>query len=293
MLPADDIAARLRAAAPTAGPHLAADIRPAVRLATWPIDERNLPAGASKYGGSADLPRGTAWPSWTNRQGQLRPMIFFAQVDLAEAAKAAPGPLGLPGDGLLSFFADYAVDGVDGILGLYSWEQAGVAVIHSPAGSDLQRTRSPVPPQPSAALAMIPMWTWPEHPPDGVDLPDVEFDALDALDQAYQAELRQAAGQWRIEGRHQLGGHARFIQHAVEEEVVQAINGCFDAGGFDHDRWNASKDQVKDWRLILQVDSDSGLDLMWGDVGTLYWEARRADAAAGQWHRPAFNFQCS
>ena len=289
---ADEIAARLIAASPTGGPHIAANLMPAIRLATWPIDEKKLAVGSSKYGGGADLPKGVPWPSWTDRQGRRRPMIFFAQIDLAVAAQAAPAALDLPTSGLLSFFADYAVDGVDGIIGLYSYEQEGVVVIHSQAGTDLQRQKSPVKPQPSAALAMVPMWSWSHVLPDDVDLPDAEFNALDALEQTYNQELRSVAGQWHVNGLHQLGGHANFIQHPVEEEVVQAVNGCFDAGGFDRARWEASKDQVKEWRLVLQIDSDSGLDLMWGDAGMLYWAARRADAAAGRWNRPAFNFQC-
>jgi uncharacterized protein YwqG len=289
----EEIAARLTAASPIAGPRIAANLMPAVRLATWPIDEKKLAVGASKYGGGADLPKGMAWPSWTNPQGRRRPMIFFAQIDLAAAAKAAPAALDLPADGLLSFFADYALDGVNGILGLYSYEQQGVAVIHSHAGTILQRQKSPVKPQPSAALAMIPMWSWSHVLPHDIDLPDGDFDALDAFERTYNDELSKLAGQWHIKGQHQLGGYATFIQHPVEEEVVQAINGCYDAGGFDDARWAASKDQVKDWRLILQIDSDSGLDAMWGDAGMLYWAARRADAAAGQWNHPAFNFQCS
>ncbi|HET7419325.1 MAG TPA: YwqG family protein [Candidatus Dormibacteraeota bacterium] len=292
-MPPDDLQARLIAASPSAGRYIADSIRPALRLATWPIDEKNLKVGVSKYGGSADLPRGAGWPSWTNPQGKRRPMIFFAQVDLAEAARVAPAPMGLPESGLLSFFADYAVDGVDGILGLYSYEQQGVAIVHSPAGADLRRMKSPVKPQPSAALAMLPAWSWVHETPADVDLPDVEFDALDAFEHDYENELRRSAGQWHVNGRHQLGGHATFIQHPVEEEVVQALNGCYDGGKFDRDRWKAVAHQVKDWRLILQVDSDSGLDLMWGDAGMLYWEARREEAAAGRWDRPAFNFQCS
>ena len=285
--------ARLIAASASAGQYMADSLQPAIRLATWPIDEKNLKTGASKYGGSADLPRGMQWPAWTNPQGERRPMIFFVQVDLADAAKAAPAPLGLPDSGLLSFFADYSVDGVEGIMGLYSYEQKGIAVIHSQAGTELQRMKSPVNPQPSAALAMIPMWTWAHEAQEGMRLSREEYEALDVLEQTYEGEILKLAGQWRLDGRHQLGGHANFIQHPVEEEVVQTTNGCFDAGNFDHAKWEASKDQVKDWRLILQIDSDDTLDLMWGDAGMLYWAARREDAAAGRWDRPAFNFQCS
>ena len=288
---AEGIAARLAASIPNVWPHLAAAMKPALRLGTWPIDDAHLALGASKFGGKPDLARGADWPAWNDRSGHRRPMKFFTQVDLAAATKAAPGPLDLPAAGLLSFFADFDRDGE--ISGLYSWEQQGARVIYTPAGTDLQRFDSPVPPLTSAALAMVPMWSWPQDPPAGVDLTDGEFDALESLDREYEVELRGIAGQWHLDGRHQLGGHARYIQHPVEEEVVQAVNGVFDAGSFDHASYEATKDQAKDWRLILQLDSDSGLDVMWGDAGTIYWEARHADASAGVWNRTAFNFQCS
>jgi uncharacterized protein YwqG len=289
----DEVRNRIIASAPAAGPSIAAHLMPAVRLVTWPIADDRLPLGASKFGGRPDLQRGTPWPAWQNRSGSTRPLRFFAQVDLAAAAQAAPAPLDLPVSGLLSFFADFDQEDDSGISGLFSWEQPGAAVIHSPADVELQRLESPVPTLGSAAFAMVPAWTWPQEPPSEIELADAEFDALDELDRAYESHLQGVAGHWRLDGRHQLAGHARHIQHPVEEEVVQARAGCFDSGDFDRARWEAAKSQVPDWRLILQIDSDDGLDVMWGDVGTLYWAARRDDARADRWDDAAFNFQCS
>lgn len=64
-------------------------------------------------------------------------------------------------------------------------------------------------------------------------------------------------------------------------------------GSFDHAKWEQVADQVDDWRLLLQIDSDDTIEAMWGDVGTIYWMARNEDLAFGRWENGMFNFQCS
>jgi hypothetical protein len=192
------------------------------------------------------------------------------------------------------FFADFGEGESGGIIGLYADEQAGCRVLYTPPGTQLERRRSPVSTLPIAALLAVGAWTRPQDPPAGMELTDDEIDSLDELDNAYDYALSGLvpAG-WTLSGRHQVGGHARYIQHPVEEEVVQAIGGCWVRGrSFDLKRWEAVKDQVADWRVVLQIDSDDDLGLMWGDVGTIYWAARRADIARGEWSGAMFNFQC-
>ncbi len=208
--------------------------------------------------------------------------------------RAAPAPLGLPDSGLLSFFVDFDMDG-DGIVGLYPWEQAGSTVLHTPAHVELVRRAPPANPLPAGVFAPRPAWTWSHASLGSADLSDEEYDRLDELEMAYERELAASVPSgWALTGRHQLGGHARYIQHPIEEEVVQAVAGCFAAASnFDHGKWNRVKHQVAEWRLLLQIDSDDTLDVMWGDVGTLFWAARQADIDAGRWDAGMFNFQCS
>jgi uncharacterized protein YwqG len=280
--------------APTAGGYVAASLLPAVRWAIKREPDAAMDLGQSKFGGAPDLPAGSTWPMWTNRDGERRPLQFFAQLDLASATAAAPAPLGLPPDGLLSFFADFGLNG-EGITGLYPWEQEGARIIHSPSDVRLSRCSLRMEPLPSAQLAPVGIWTWDATPPADQEMTDAEFDALDALDQQMEAELRSLVPRGcELSGRHQLGGHAKYIQHPVEEEVVQALAGCFaGSGGFDSSAWERARPQVREWRTILQLDSESHLEVMWGDVGTLWWAARHEDVAADRWDAAMFNFQCS
>ena len=48
-----------------------------------------------------------------------------------------------------------------------------------------------------------------------------------------------------------------------------------------------------DWRLLLQLDSDDGVDFMWGDAGVLYFWIREADARAMRFDRVWLVLQCA
>ena len=283
----DEVEAKLINASPTAGTALIARLRPAVRLIASPMQDQRIPVGATKFGGRPDLPRDFAWPSWRNPQDEVRPLSFYAQISLDEINTAAPAPLGLGAAGLLSFFCDYAYDGLNGITGLMSWEQPGCRIIHSLA-TGLVRYESQAMEWPSGSLAAFPIWTRPASIP-GVKLPDSEFDGLDAFDRAYESSIAGSS----TSARHQAGGHAMFIQHPVEVEVVQALFASDEHGRVDPERWKAARVRVPEWRVVLQIDSDNGLDVMWGDAGMLYWAARQEDIDQDNWTNAMFNFQCS
>ncbi|GIL34228.1 DUF1963 domain-containing protein [Phycicoccus sp. DTK01] len=50
--------------------------------------------------------------------------------------------------------------------------------------------------------------------------------------------------------------------------------------------------EAERWELLIQVDSDDDLDMMWGDVGTLYWLSRTGDAANDDPTAISFTWQC-
>jgi uncharacterized protein YwqG len=244
----------LRQQCPTIGERVIAALEPCVVLEVAGIGD--VAVGGSKLGGAPDMPKDMDWPAW-----EKGPLTFLAQIDLS----ALGVDTDLPSTGRLLFFAD-----VDRCFGLYPEDRDGFRVMWTdahveprPAPADVEefacgrltpRPRVSIPPLGSRAVDL-----------HDVDVPDEEADALE--------EIRE---QWGVYETHQLLGHAAFIQHPIEEEVVQAIHGCFSGSTrFDTDTWKRVEHETADWRLLLQIASDGKLDYMWGDAGLLYFAIRR------------------
>lgn len=268
---------------------LVAGARPAVVFATRRLQpDEPVPAGISRFGGVPDLPDDRDWPIWRpGGSGPSRPLMFFAQIALSEVAPLTDLPL--PDAGVLSFFSDF--DGSGGV-GLYADDRDGSRVLHLPGGLTPRATPESLPVLAAAVLQPIVATTIPE--PDDIDLDDDGYDAYDAAEQALRARVAGAVPPgWTLGGLHQLGGHPRSIQNWVGEEAVQAARGVYRrSGGFDHVRWEAVRHEVADWRLLLQLDSDEALEVLWGDAGSLYWVAPLDRVSARDWDEVRFVFQC-
>lgn len=88
--------------------------------------------------------------------------------------------------------------------------------------------------------------------------------------------------------RHQIGGWADPVQGPVEFEVAQAaLDGPIEYGDDAHTA------EGLEWNLLLQVDTDYNSDMMWGDVGTLYWLARSSLSSRAGLDDISFTWQCS
>src|SRR3954468_699704 len=75
--------------------------RPSIRLTAHAVeDEDTLPLGASKLGGSPDLPPDYEWP-----RHDYFPLSFVTQINLADVAPYDPWAI-LPHEGMLYFFFD-------------------------------------------------------------------------------------------------------------------------------------------------------------------------------------------
>jgi uncharacterized protein YwqG len=75
---------------------------------------------------------------------------------------------------------------------------------------------------------------------------------------------------------------------------VGALAGSYaseEPGNFDSERWWNAQSQGTGWRLALQIDFGETLDVMWGDVGTLFWMTRHADVVADRWDQCMLSFQ--
>lgn len=238
----------------------------------------------SKIGGRPNLREGAMWPSW-----QGKPQAFLAQLDLEEVRQAS-GPEWLPDRGTLYFF----YDSDQGTWGFSTKDRGSWTVLFDASREPLPAMpRGPNTPDaleyPEQALAMELKETLPTPERLGIDLADLSdqaLDELDAADMAFDPDFPC----------HQIGGWPRPIQNDhMELECQLASNGidCGDAGAYQGEAARASAPGASEWRLLLQLDSDDVSDMMWGDLGRLYFWIRERDARAGDFTNVWMILQCS
>jgi uncharacterized protein YwqG len=274
--------------------------RPNVRLLTGEVMSVDTTATATtKLGGEPDLPRGTRWPervayAYTNRRGMeggetAAPLDFLAQINLADVAQAGCD-LPLPANGLLSFFYDAELQP----WGFDPADAPGFRVIYTPQGGELSRLIHPSGVRPALPVKLepgesLPDWAWfLEYEGEVLGEDDDAFHAaFDQLDDDQQYEMFYAS--------HAFGGWPALIQNPMEIECQLASSGIYVGGpeGYADPRAQALEAGAKDWRLLLQLDSDDDLDWMWGDGGSLYFWCRQQDIAAGRFDRVWTVLQCT
>lgn len=254
--------------------------RPAIRVVPTPTALADLPIGASRIGGTPDLPRGTPWPTWKGE-----PQSFLGQFDLASLARL-PASAALPSEGSLIFFYSARQD----TWGFDPDDRESWSVIYAAPGDPLTRAEPPVAVPdggvfPPCAVEFEETLTLPpldSMPIDALALTDPQADAY--------ADLLDAV---TPEG-HQLLGHPFQIQSDMTVECQLVSNGLSlaDAGAWKDPRVAELEKGRADWRLLFQVDSDDAARMMWGDTGLLYFWIRLEDLAARAFDRTWMVLQC-
>lgn len=256
-----------------------ATLSPALQLRKLPERARDR---RSKLGGTPLVPDGAEWP-----HRATQPLTALAQIDCEEIAAVAP-ELGLPARGLLQLFYDveeqpWGFDPAD----------AGGAVVRYLPDPDRCRTpaTTPVVDVPPRALGFHRIMT----------LPSLGSLAGDALALTYEQRLAYidlcsdfVVASLDEQPGHQLGGHPDQVQGDMQLECQLVTNGlyCGDASGYESPRARELAPGAADWTLLLQIDSDDELGLMWGDLGRVYFWIRRQDLAARDFSRVWAILQC-
>lgn len=266
-------------------------MRPAIRLRSRSGGKK--PVG--QLGGLPALPEGVAWPEWKDR-GSLN---FVASFDCGRLP-VDQLDLDLPGSGTLLFFyldpADGLFDPAESDYQVRPGEPetlAGTRVIYVPPGVDTSERDAPadVDPYNYVPLAAQLMTTGPvfNHPALRAAVRH-----LSAEDQAFMSDimnsdpLQDELYQHMPQPRHWIGGHAHPVQDSVEIEVAYThFAGKVPYGD------PTLEEEAQRWTLLAQIDSDDEADMMWGDVGTLYWLMRPEDLAARRFEASSFTGQCS
>jgi hypothetical protein len=256
---------------------LAPHCRPSIRVLpqAGPL-AAPLALGGSRLGGAPDMPAAAAWPTWHGRS-----LSFVAQLNLAEVAPHDVRKL-LPSTGWLAFFYDaleqpWGNDPAD----------RGRAVVQYYPATEVLATR-PLPPDltaeaysafPVAALTFAPELTLPNPWDEDLPLPE----------EAFTEEQRAAYGFLLLtqhgDGTSRLLGNSDNIQGPMRAQCALA---SWATGRPENQTQELSAEQLTvaaqqaagEWELLLQLDShESEANMMWGDMGRLYFWINRADLA--------------
>jgi uncharacterized protein YwqG len=258
----------------------------------------------SSFGGAPLVPSGFEWPSYTPAPRRYLPAVlerlgiaappepvsreldFLLQIDLRELRQHEVTSE-LPQSGMLSFFYD---------CGNQPWgydpaHQDGFRVVLFEGDNLVARAA------PTGQLESRGVKFWRAETLPHVGSRSYE-DLVKALDVsgAYCDFLRDFERQTygREGGFHRLLGHSANIQGDMQLEAQLVSNGlyCGDASGYSDPRAKALEAGASDWVLLLQLDSDDGARIMWGDAGMLYFWIRRQDLAARRFDRTWLTLQC-
>lgn len=233
------------------------------------LDELTLPIGASRFDSVPDVPLGFEWPCHSG--GGL--MECLAQINLQEIQSRENLPL--PREGWLLFFL-----GSENVL-----EKPEARVVYVAPGP-LVRWATAVPREytrQTCRLDFESVFSLPDSHDwcveQRVSFVNSQIDSYVKL----QEQLTNGA-------RHYLLGYPRAIAGDVRAEAVQAQALASRATL----SWRQAAEIANEHCLLLQLDSDTaGPGWMWGDVGSLYFVARKSDIAAGRFDRTRLVVQSS
>jgi uncharacterized protein YwqG len=242
-----------------------------------PSNRDNDSRGTSRLGGGAALRKGTPWPTWKGR-----PQALVAQIVLSEVA-ALDSESVLPPSGRLLFFYDSAQE----TWGFDPADRGSSTVMFV---DDDQATEPFIDP---ALFPAVPLTASAE-----LDLPRWESlwfasSGLEPSEAEAYGELRESLNGGDL--IHKLLGYPDGVQNEMQTECQFASNGiyCGNAEGCRDPRAEALRPGAIDWRLLLQIDSEEDrAEMMWGDVGRVYFWIRQEDLSARRFNAVWCVLQC-
>ena len=241
--------------------------RPSIRLNASPVAESTLQMGASKLGGTPDLPIGVSWPELKGM-----PQSFIAQLRLADVYPYDTEHK-LTRSGMLWFFYDarqetYGADPAD---------QGGWFVFYlngdQPA---LQRTAAPPTLSKESrfqpcVLSFASEITLSQQPKLEIPYFDWTVDEQKKYEDLL-ATFPSTADHATMNNR--LQGNPDTIQDDMRLQCQLVSHGVTDTN--DPRAAELSKGALE-WQLLLQVDSDEQAGMEWGNSGMLYYWIQAAD----------------
>lgn len=274
-------------------------LRNTIRLYQEEAEEKNIVIGQTKIGGKPDLPEEISWVTETNivekeekkflifnskqQETVTKPLSFIAQINLSETSPFDKENL-LPKTGLLYFFysAKQEVWGFD-----YIDKNKFKVIYWNGDFSELKRIDFPeeLPEYSIFKPCCVNIKSEVSLPSDGHEVYD---DFEDGEDNKFWEEV------YNDDIVNKILGYSDNIQNDMELECELVTNGlyCGDQTGFNDRRAKELEPNAKNWRLLLQIDSNEENEMMWGDCGRLYFWIKKEDLLNKQFDKSWFSLQC-
>lgn len=236
----------------------------------------------SRLGGLPHLPAGMQWPFWGKK-----PLSFLATINLAEVAPYDKERV-LPRSGLLYFW--YVDD-----QSAWGFDPADAGFCRVDYVEDVTQPLTPTQAPPKLkpfklrGVQFGHRYTFPD--PDWINEFAPQHKAI------AQHEGYQRLTETIIASGHRMLGYAAHIHCPMELECQLVTNGVY----YGNPSWSkdprakALEPGARDWRLLLQLDTDDGKDgpgWMWGDAGRIYFWIPSVALANRRFERSWMCLQC-
>ncbi|MDD6799961.1 MAG: YwqG family protein [Firmicutes bacterium] len=240
-------------------------IRSSIHMELEPVGDECISIGFSKMGGLPDLPSGI---EWFRQDMSDIPLSFVCQINFAEV-KPFDTEGKLPDSGILYFFYDCSEDGMP--WGYDPADSNGKIVYYYDGDlSELKRREAPEDIEENGCVfgaAQLRFET-------AFDLPDLDSPSGEALDMSkndlekYLEMLDDVSGYLN----NKMLGHPNNLQGSMELECELVSSGlyCGDSSGYIEGKKKGMDKNAHRWRLLLQIESNEEIGMIWEDCGMLY-----------------------
>ncbi len=261
--------------------------KPAIHISK--VETQECVIGASRLGGLPDIPTDFQWVSREDF-----PLSFLAQINCADLQGFASAK-NLPSSGMLYFFYDV----FDQPWGFDPNDRGSSAIIYYPSTKNLIPASFPEGTNlynewlfSSSAIQFREVLSLPSYeslPFEKLAIPRNSVD--DYVNFIDDVNKLRAAN----EPIHQMFGHSTNIQGDMQLECQLTSHGinCGDASGYNDPIAKDLEVGAADWLLLLQLDTDDDLEMLWGDMGRLYFWIRESSLQSKSFKEAWTILQCS
>ena len=262
-------------------------IRQSIDIELEIMDEEEIGFGASKMGGLPDLPDDIPWFC---HEITGSPLAFLCQIN-CEEIKQFDVENRLPDSGMIYFFYDCSMDGMP--WGFDPADAAGKKVFYYDGDmSQLKRRNAPEDMDEYGGVFGSARMRFSMK----YDLPRPDSIAGEKL--GFSGDVREKY--WGVIDTVSCGldnkmlGYANDIQGSMELECELVSHGlyCGDPNGYMEGKKRGLDKNTEHWELLLQIDSNESLGMMWGDCGRLYFWITAEDMETKQFGKSWLILQC-